>query len=143
LQLAVADTADKLRIKEQERQAAHQWTARAVTWRSLLLGTVLVPLNAYWVVQMEIIRYSAHPTTISLFFNVIFIILVLAMLNLLVARIRPRWALTQAELMAVYMMLALGSSLCGHDMVQVLTPSASPTLPTAGRSCSSSICPSG
>jgi hypothetical protein len=122
LQLAVTDTADELRIKEQERQAAHQWTGRAVTWRSLLLGTALVPLNAYWVVQMEVIRYSTHPTTISLFFNVIFIILVLAILNLLVARIRPRWALTQAELMAVYMMLALGSALCGHDMVQVLTP---------------------
>ena len=99
-----------------------RWTARAITWRSLLLGTLLVPLNAYWVVQMEIIRWSAHPTTISLFFNVIFIILVLSLLNLAVARIRPRWALTQAELMAIYMMLAIGSCLAGHDMVQVLAP---------------------
>ena len=119
---STGQTAEAVQPREAQHSAAARWTGRAVTWRSVLLGTILVPLNAYWVVQMEIIRYSAHPTTISLFFNVIFIIFVLAALNLLVARVRRRWALTQAELMAVYMMLALGSALCGHDMVQVLTP---------------------
>src|SRR5438128_2420498 len=39
---------------------------RAVTWRSVLVSLLLIPPNAYWIVQMEIIRYSAHPTTISL-----------------------------------------------------------------------------
>lgn len=105
-----------------QQETAARWRNRAFTWRSVWLGTVLVPLNAYWVVQMEIIRYSAHPTTISLFFNVIFIVVLLTAVNLLVARIRPRWALSQAELMAIYMMLVISSCLCGHDMVQVLTP---------------------
>jgi len=95
---------------------------KAVTWRSLLIGTLLVPPNCYWVVQMEIIRYSAHPTTISLFFNLIFILLILSLLNVLLARIRPAWALTQGELMVIYMMLALSSCLAGHDMAQVLVP---------------------
>src|SRR5213592_5155827 len=62
---------------------------RAVTWRSLLLGLLLIPLNAYWLVQMERVRYSAHPTTVSLFFNVVFILLVLQIVNMGVARIRP------------------------------------------------------
>ena len=45
---------------------------RAVTWRSVLLALLLLPINAYWVVQMEVVRYSAHPTTISLLFNTVF-----------------------------------------------------------------------
>src|SRR5438874_2069691 len=69
--------------------------AKAVTWRSCLAALLLLPVNAYWVVQMEVVRYSAHPTTISHFFNIIFIILVLTLLNRLVYRFAPRAALTR------------------------------------------------
>ena len=95
---------------------------RGVTWRSLLVAAVLMPLNAYWVVQMEIVRYSAHPTTISLLFNVVFIIVVLTVANAVLHRLLPRAALTQGELLVVYAMLALSTVVAGHDGVQVLTP---------------------
>src|SRR5438105_5207607 len=96
--------------------------AKAVTWRSVLLCLLLLPINAYWVVQMEIVRYSAHPTTISLFFNIIFELLVLTLLNRLAQGFAPtrRLALNRAELMSVYSVLAAGSCLCGHDMFQFL-----------------------
>ena len=93
---------------------------RAVTWRSLLLGTLLVPLNSWWIIQMELVRYSAHPTTVSLFFNLIFIVVVLSAANLLTARVRPTWALSQGEILVVYMMCALGSCIASHDMIQVM-----------------------
>src|ERR1044071_4597963 len=92
--------------------------ARAVTPRSILLSLILLPINAYWVVQMEVVRYSAHPTTISLFFNLIFIILVLTLLNRWVESRAPRLAMTRAELLFIYAVLAIGSCLCGHDMFQ-------------------------
>ena len=57
-----------------ERAAPAASLLRAVTWRSLLVSLFLIPPNAYWIVQMERVRYSAHPTTISLFFNVVFIL---------------------------------------------------------------------
>src|ERR687897_305522 len=72
---------------------------RAVTWRSLLLGLFLIPINAYWLVQMERVRYSAHPTTISLFFNVVFILLVVTLINAGVSRRWPRRALERGELL--------------------------------------------
>src|SRR3954449_8871143 len=71
---------------------------KAVTWRSVLLCLLLLPINAYWVVQMEVVRYSAHPTTISLFFNAIFILLCLTVLNRLVWKVAPRAALQRGEL---------------------------------------------
>jgi hypothetical protein len=37
---------------------------RARFW---LLAAVLVPINAYWIIVSEVVRYAGHPTTISLF----------------------------------------------------------------------------
>jgi len=96
--------------------------ARMVTPRALLVSLILMPLNAYWVTRMEVVRYAGHPTTISLFFNVVFLLAVLLGLNSIVRRISRRLALTPAEMLTTYIMLALGSAVAGHDMVEVLTP---------------------
>jgi hypothetical protein len=93
-----------------------------VTARAVLLALLLMPLNAYWVVMMEVTRYAGHPTTTSLFFNVVFLLALLVGVNALVRRFRPRWAFAPGELLTVYVMLALGSALAGHDSIEVLTP---------------------
>lgn len=93
-----------------------------VTPRALIVATILLPLNAYWVTRMEVVRYAGHPTTISLFFNVVFLLAVLLALNSVVRRISRRLALTPPEMITVYIMLALGSAIAGHDMIEVLTP---------------------
>ena len=95
---------------------------RGVTWRSVLIGLLLLPLNAYWLVQMEVVRYSAHPTTVSLLFNAIFILLILHGLNSLWSLASPRTALTRAELLTIYTMVCIGSCITGHDGLQVLVP---------------------
>jgi hypothetical protein len=94
----------------------------ALTWRSMGLSLLLVPVNAYWLVQMERIRYSAHPTTVSLFFNAVFILLAVTVLNALVGRWRPRSALRRGELYVVYASMALASTLPAHDLQQILVP---------------------
>ena len=113
--------------------------ARSVTPRAVLLGMALMPINAYWVIMMENIRYSAHPTTISLFFNCIFILVILTGLNGLVARVRPRWAFAQGELLLVYAMLCIGSCMAGHDFIQMLVPNL--TWPLAQSNTSNNYLP--
>ncbi len=93
-----------------------------VTWRSVLIATVLAPINCYWVVMMGEVRYSGHPTTVSLFFNVIFTILVIRLCNELVRRYSPKHALSQGEQIVVYTMLSIASALAGHDGIQMLAP---------------------
>ncbi len=95
---------------------------RAVTLRALLLCIILLPINAYWVVQMEVVRYSAHPTTISLFFNAIFLLLVLTVGNRGIRKIAPKRALERGELLLIYSVICIGSCVCGHDMLQVFVP---------------------
>ncbi|MCD6351229.1 MAG: hypothetical protein J7M26_03820 [Armatimonadetes bacterium] len=102
--------------------APTDYRRRGFTWRAALLALVLIPINAYWVTMMAVVRYEGHPTTVSLFFNTIFLLAVLTALNSLAARLWPRRVLHRNELLVIYSMLCIASALVGHDLVQVVTP---------------------
>ena len=99
-----------------------QVPAHGVTLKSILIAVILIPINCYWVIEMEVIRYSGHPVTISLFFNVIFSLFVVIGFNQLLQRFLPRIALVQSELVIVYLMLSIASGITGHDMLEILVP---------------------
>ena len=93
-----------------------------VTYRCIVIGLLLIPINCLWVVLAEIMWYSGEPTTISLFYNVIFILTLLVLGNLFFKKWMPRWALNPSELLTIYTMLAISSALCGHDFIEILVP---------------------
>ncbi len=99
-----------------------QVPSHGVTLKSILIAVVLIPINCYWIIEMEVIRYSGHPVTISLFFNVIFSLFVVIGFNQLLRRFLPRIALVQSELVIVYLMLSIASGITGHDMLEILVP---------------------
>jgi len=99
--------------------------SRGVTGRAVFIALLLIPPNAYWITQMAVVRYEGHPTTVSLFYNTVFILLVLIGLNAVLHRWLPRIALHRNELLVIYLMLCLASSLCSHDMIQVQAPEIS------------------
>ncbi|MBI2298048.1 MAG: hypothetical protein HYU66_03695 [Armatimonadetes bacterium] len=88
--------------------------------RALLLGLLLVPLQAFWIIHMELVRGGIWPTVLSLLFTCVFFVFVLAVLNLAARRWLPRLALRDEELLAVYIVLAAGASLSGCDVGQTL-----------------------
>ncbi len=88
--------------------------------RAILLGVVLIPLNALWIHSMELVWDSGQPTMQSLFFNAVFVLLVLSGANLALRRWLPAWALDPRELVVVYAMVSLASAVVGHDFLQVL-----------------------
>ena len=90
-----------------------------VTWRSVLIGAALIPANTFWIIDSV---GQGYPTTVSLFFNVIFCVFCLIGLNFAVSRVVPRAALNQGELLTVYVMVSLASALAGHDLLRVLVP---------------------
>jgi len=96
-----------------------------VTTRALVLGAVLVPLNVYWVMTVEGIWHSGHPTCISLHWGAVFNIILLLAVNVLLKRLAPRHALTQAEFVTVYAMVASAIMLAGHDSLQLGVPNMS------------------
>jgi len=96
--------------------------ARGVTPRAIILACLLLPLNAYWITQMAVVRYEGHPTTVSLFYNAVFILFMMVLGNAGIRRLSPRFALHRNELLVIYCMVCVASALCGHDLIQVVTP---------------------
>jgi len=92
-----------------------------VTLISLLLGLILIPINCYWVVKAEIIKATIHATILTMFFNVIFCMFVLTLLNHAIKRLFSR-ALSQAELLLIYTMLSVSTGLFGIDLMTLLVP---------------------
>jgi hypothetical protein len=97
----------------------------AVTGRALLLGTLLIPCHVYWIITVEGIYHWSHCTAVSLYWNVVFNVLLLLGINALLKKLAPRWAFTQAELVTVYVMIAVASALAGHDTLQLGVPNLS------------------
>ncbi len=94
------------------------WRSEGVTWRAILIGVVLVPVNVYWI---TVSRGQGAPTTVSLYFNVIFCVFVLIGLNFIVKVLSPKFTLSQGELLTIYVMLAISSSIAGHDLMRGLS----------------------
>lgn len=93
-----------------------------VTWRAVLIAAILIPFNAYWVFNAEVLYASIHATVLSIFFNCVFCLTVLLALNALLRRLWPRAALSAYELLVVYSLLALATALASHDLTQILIP---------------------
>ncbi len=89
---------------------------------AILLGLLLIPVNCHWVVAMGQFRKSGDPTTVSIFFNVVFCLLLLEALNGLLRRRWPGLALCRFERLTVYTLSAAGCGIASRDWIQVALP---------------------
>ncbi len=103
-----------------------QGPPRGVSFRAVLLAVLITVPNSYWLmINWGPSGYStgqSFPTVSTVYFNVVFVVLVLMALNPLLGTIRKSARLSDAELMAVYLLLSIASSLAGHDTLQILWP---------------------
>jgi len=90
-----------------------------VSVRAVILGLLLIPLNAYWIWGLEVVRYT-HPTLVVPFSNVMFMVLIITAVSLLLRKLSRRLAFGQGELLVLYVMLSTASALASIDMLQIL-----------------------
>ena len=109
-------------IQEQQAREAETIPRHTVSTRAIILGVLLIPVNCYWMAVMEIQWNSLDSTCVSIFFHVIFLVFTLTALNALFRLRFPKLALTQAELLVVYVMLSIASAIMGRDMFENLLP---------------------
>ena len=93
-----------------------------VTFRAVILGLLLIPINTYFIMANHLKFWSTLPTTMSLIYNVVITLMVLIPFNLLLNRFLPRFALKHGELLTVFVILSLSSAIAGHDMMQTVIP---------------------
>ena len=88
-------------------------------WRALLLGLILIPVNVFWTIIIEIRWFTLDGTSLPLFITPVFLLFVLVLLNFAGRKIFPRLApLRQEELLLVYVMLVVSCTFAGHDTLQ-------------------------
>jgi hypothetical protein len=92
-----------------------------LTYRALIIGGALIPLNAFWV-MMGLKWDIAHPSMISLLYNAVSALFLLTVLSRLGKTLSPKLTLSRAELLTVYVMLCLTTAIGGHMFVQMLVP---------------------
>ncbi|MYI93947.1 hypothetical protein F4083_06435, partial [Candidatus Poribacteria bacterium] len=90
-----------------------------ISKKAILVGLVLVIVNAYWVGIASELWYAVY-TLVSPFSNAVFTLVVLLALNFVLRRISPRAAFTRAELLLIYIMVTMVSTISGHAMMAIL-----------------------
>ena len=92
-----------------------------VTARAILIAIVFIPFNCYWCIRRGEI-WSNTPTTLSLIYSAVFTLFLLTMFNMTVLkRFFARHALSQGELLTIYIMVCLASVIGGFDTIQVFS----------------------
>jgi hypothetical protein len=86
--------------------------------RAVLLGLLLIPVNCYWVIVVEVRWYTLDGSCLPLFVTPVFMLTVVTVLNILFGRLFRVRALTQGELLTVYIMLVMSETMAGHDTLQ-------------------------
>lgn len=90
-------------------------TRRPIRWRAIAIACLLLPINAHWIALVEMVWHGFHFSATSIPLNVIFIVFVLALVNLAIRRVAPRAALSQQELILIYVVLATTTAVIAHD----------------------------
>ena len=102
-----------------ERPSPKAKTHARITARAVILAIILIVINDYWLVQLEVVRYS-YPTYAAPFYNVIFTLLLLNVANYALRKRWPHLALNRIELITIYVMLSIASGVCSHEMMDIL-----------------------
>ncbi len=100
-----------------ERRA---YLASGVTWRVLIICALVVPLNAYFMAFLQGPRGLEGPTVVSLFYNVVFLLLLFTLINSVLRRFRPDLAFSPAELLAFFLLLSVATCTSGQDTMNTM-----------------------
>ncbi len=90
---------------------------RGVTARVLVIATILAPVNAYFMADLHR-RGIEDPTVVSLFWNCLVLLVLLRLANAVLARFTPRHALSQAEMVAFYILISVSTCASGLDTLK-------------------------
>ena len=100
-------------------QLSEKTTTGVVTPKAVVVGLILVVVNAYWVGVASELWYAVY-TLVSPFSNAIFTLAVLITLNVCLTRFARPLAFTAGELLLIYIMVTMVSTISGHAMMAIL-----------------------
>ncbi|MGQ9729974.1 MAG: DUF6785 family protein [Candidatus Zipacnadales bacterium] len=86
-----------------------------VTLRVLIISFLVVPFNAYFMSFLQGPRGLEGPTVVSLFYNVVFLLLLFVLINWGLRRFAPQMAFSPAEILSFFILLSVATCTSGQD----------------------------
>lgn len=109
-------------MKKRKISEIHKKSSVKIRWYVIAIGLILLVANSYWVLMASEVWHSTQLTIASLFFNAVFTLLLLVIFNIVLKKIAPQIALSQAEQLMIYTMIVMLSTISGHPMMGYLLP---------------------
>ncbi len=103
-----------------KRSSSIPFSSRSRLWVVLTIGTFLTMANCYWMVLAEAMFRTIHMTVQSIAMNAIFFLFFLNLINMGLKRVMPRAVLNKSDLLLIYAMVCMGSTVSGHGFMQLL-----------------------
>jgi hypothetical protein len=103
--------------EEVRRRAEREWgdRARGLTARVVVLALLVAPANAWFITTLLGPRWIEDPTVVSLFWHVVFQLVLLRLANGILLRWAAKWAFSPAELLTFFVMSCVSSCCSGLD----------------------------
>lgn len=92
-----------------------------ISVRAIIIGSLLIPVACFWVTNSEMVTGVTEITSTALLIGAVFILFVLVLLNLLLEQFAPKYALSGAEMLIIYVMFTLAMNINGIGMFGFLT----------------------
>ncbi len=90
-----------------------------ISSKAIVLGLILVVVNVYWIAIMSELWYSLF-TLVNPFSSAIFTLSILLLVNFLIVKLAKISILSQAELLVIYVMVTVASTISGATMMTSL-----------------------
>ena len=83
-----------------------------VTWKSIAITSILIPFNFYWIITGEVgvVGYALNTYAVP-FYNVVFTVFALVLLNVVLRKFSGVSILDNAELLTIYILLSVACAL--------------------------------
>ncbi|MDA1191803.1 MAG: hypothetical protein O3A46_08995 [Candidatus Poribacteria bacterium] len=92
-------------------------------WRTLWIGALVMPVHSYWISRIEVFVYKGGGgSTASLIWTSVYNMTLLMLASRALAKWKPKWALNQGDLLAIFAMCNIAAAVSGHDLIQILVP---------------------
>ncbi len=102
-----------------QKARTNRKSGSSVSFRSIVIGLLLLPVNVYWMSVAEL-KYDSQATALPLFIYPVFFLFLLTLANLVIRKLWRKSALQQGELITIYVMLVISTSLAAYGMMQDL-----------------------
>ena len=92
-----------------------------VTWKSIAITIILIPLNFYWIIAGEvgIVGYALNTYAVPVY-NVVFSVLALVLLNIILRRVSGVSIFDNTELLTIYILLSAACALPSITFMTIL-----------------------